>query len=122
MPYSDRQKNLDCMKKYREAHKAELKKYFIEHYARNRKLKLKYAEEYRKTHPWVWKEEWALAKKRWHDRNKKRRYAVYKIYSKKNPLIMRAKAQRRIALERGAKGTLTSSLMQLIYENNIKFF
>lgn len=70
--------------------------------------------------PWVQKEHYKIAKKKWHEKNKGRRYAEYKIYRRENIFRMRARDQRRIALERGCLGVLTVDILQRVYEENIK--
>lgn len=104
-------------KRYRETHRAEFKIYAKKYYhsARGQEMRRKYLE----THRWVAKEHYKIAKKRWHEANKQRRYAAYKIYRKHNLLRMRARDQRRIAREQGAKGLITVQTFQRVYADNI---
>lgn len=64
------------------------------------------------------KDKWKVAKKIWHERNKERRYKEYKKYRKENILKMRARDQRRIALEKGARGILTDVIIKTVYLRN----
>lgn len=107
-------------KKYREEHREKQRAYAKEHYIKNKEAYLHRAREYRKTHKFVMKEEWKIAKKKWADKNKERRSVEYKEYRKRNIMRMRARDQRRIARERGAIGILTLEILQKVYEENIK--
>lgn len=66
------------------------------------------------------KDTYRVARKLWNERNKKRRAAEYKIYCKQNPMVIRAKEQRRIARLQNAPGILTTESLQRVYEDNIK--
>lgn len=114
--------NPEYHKKYRAEHKEYFKAYFKKRYLENRDVLLAQQKEYKKKHPWVAKEKYKIAKKKWHEKNKVRRYREYKEYRKTNILMMRARDQRRLAREHGAKGTMTAEIIQRVYEDNIKFF
>ena len=109
-------------KKYREEHREKNRAYQKTYYLENRQVFLDRSKNYRESHPYIFKEEWKVAKRAWAERNKERRYAEYKDYRKANILRMRARDQRRIARERGAKGNLTAELLKSIYDENIKFY
>ena len=112
--------NYEYHKKYRKSHREEFRAYGNKYY--HSSLGQKTRKKYLKKNPWQPKEHYKIAKKKWHEDNKKRRYAEYKIYRKKNIMRMRARDQRRLAIEHGAKGTITVFVIQRVYEDNIKKF
>ena len=120
MPHKTLLKRQEYHKKYRKAHKKEFQVYSKRYY--NKPGIKEHYQQYRKTHPFVMQEEWKIAKKAWHERNKIRRYTAYKEYRKRNLVRMKARDQRRAARVFGAKGTITIAIIQRVYENNIKRF
>ena len=120
MPYKYLGREKAYQKKYRETHREEFRAYGKKYYHSSKGQVTR--RRYLATHPWQPKEHYKIAKKRWHEDNKVRRYAMYKVYRRNNLLRMRARDQRRLSREHQAKGVITVQLIQRVYERNIKHF
>lgn len=105
-------------KKYRESHRKEFRAYGNKYY--HSELGQETRRKYLKKFPWQSKEHYKIAKKRWHDANKERRYREYKVWALNNneKLIKKRKLQWISRKHLGGKPKL--EVIQNVYESNIK--
>lgn len=77
-------------------------------------------KEYLKKHPWEPKEHYKIAKKKWHDANKSRRYKEYKVWAFKNRKRLSKKSRLNWLKIKEIGGNLSKKLSNRAYENNIE--
>lgn len=105
-------------KKYREAHREEFKAYSLKYF--HSKKGQENRKKYLKEHPWQPKEHYKIAKKRWHDANKKRRYIEYKVWAFKNRKRLAKKNRLQWEKRKHLGGKPPLEVIQAVYEKNIK--
>lgn len=110
--------NYEYHKKYRETHRKEFKVYGKKYY--DSKLGQETRKEYLKHHPWEPKEHYKIAKKIWHEANKKRRYMEYKVWAFKNRKRLAEKCRLQWNKRKHLGGKPPLEVIQAVYENNIK--
>lgn len=103
---------------YRITHKKEFREYGKKYFHSERGQKNR--KEYLKEHPWEAKEHYKIAKKKWHDANKKRRYLEYKVWAAKNKERLSYKRKEQWDKRKHLGGKPSLEVIQKVYEQNIK--
>jgi len=118
MPHKTLEERRAYHKKYRETHRQEFKAYGKK-YFHSEKGKITRAK-YLKDNLWVAKEHYKIAKKRWHDANKRRRYKEYKLWALKNKKRLSQKSKLNWLKMKEIGGNLSKKLEKMAYDKNLK--
>ena len=103
---------------YRITHRDEFREYGKKYFHSKRGQKLR--KVYLKKNPWVSKEHYKIAKKKWHDANKNRRYKEYKVWALKNRKRLSIKSKLNWLKMKEIGGNLSKKIANRVYEKNVK--
>lgn len=118
MPFKNQKAEKAYHKKYRETHREEFKKYGNKYWHSPKGQETR--KEYLKLNPWVSKEHYKIAKKKWHDKNKSRRYKEYKVWALKNKEKIAEKNRIQWLKRKHLGGKPKTEVIRKVYEKNIK--